>query len=163
LAPPLLYYHSERSALMQTQLLKEVFMKTQVMTLVLLAAIITATNVASAQGEDFKAGKIGQSDVPDNMLSGKDVREDCTVEQLTDGSCLKDLYSNYMIVTNIKSPAGKSFTISTNNECGQQMEVVDTNQNRQRLSGNLSYDQAGQYQIVNNNFQLCTVKIMINK
>lgn len=134
-------------------------MKTQIMSLVLLAAVITATNVASAQGEDFR---VSQSDVPDNMMSSKNVDGDCTVEQLTDGSCQKDLYSNYVIVTNIKSPTGKSFTISTSDQCGQQMEVVDPNQGRQRLNGGLSYDQAGQYQIINNNFQTCTALIMIN-
>jgi hypothetical protein len=127
-------------------------MKTQMMSLVLLAAMITSANVASAQ-----------SDVPDNMLSSKNVPGDCTLAQLTDGSCQKDVYSNYSIVTNINIPAENAVTILTSGECGQQMEVMDPNQGRQRLNGGLTYSQAGQYQIINNNFQTCTVRIMINQ
>jgi predicted small secreted protein len=125
-------------------------MKKQIVSLVLLAAVVIATNTASAQGEDFKS-------------EGKDVREDCTVAQLTDGSCLKDLYANYMIVTNINSPAGTSFTISTSPECGRDMEVVTPQDNRIRLNEQLTLDNAGRYSVVNNGFQMCTIRIMLNK
>lgn len=128
-------------------------MKKQIMSLaILMASVLGSATSALAQGEDFRA-----------LPKGYD---DCSLEQLTDGSCVKDIGQNMMIVTEITRPQKQDVIfrlVGGDRDCRNQVKVISPSRMQVPLSDAAAFDENGQYGIVNNSWGRCQVQIQLAK
>lgn len=137
-------------------------MKLQILSLTILFAAIAA-------GVSAKAN----SDVPDNMLSARSAvdiltnnevaqvlgpYDECTTDELKNGTCVKTIYPNMMLSNQIPAPAGMKLQVTIQSErCYNQMEMTLPNQYRQRIFARETYTEAGRYNLNNSSANTCDV------
>lgn len=139
-------------------------MKKQIMSLVLLAAVLGSTTA------------MANSDVPDNMLSlqarsAVDILTkngpkgpydgECSLEQLKMG-CDKILMSNMALIVNLNIPEGKEVELEViKGSCNGLGEVTYPNKNRVRLYSGLRFNQSGFYRIDNQSYETCPLQLRL--
>ncbi|WP_413944685.1 hypothetical protein [Bdellovibrio sp. HCB-162] len=142
-------------------------MKKQIMSLVVLAAVLGSTTAAMAGN---------QSDVPDNMLSlqarsAVDVLTkqapkgpydgECSLEELQNG-CDKAMMYGMAITVYLKIPAGKEVGIQvTDGSCDGMGEIVYPDQRRIRLYSGLTFNESGYYTVINQSYDICKIQLKL--
>lgn len=131
-------------------------MKKQILSLLALVTVIGS--VASAN--------IGQSDVPDNMLSQqvKGPWDPCTDAELKNKSCTKTIYASSAIMQPAQPDDKSVFAVTVlDGSCGNYMEVTTPSQNRLRIGSKITLDEKGNYTINNQGFEPCKVLLTIEE
>lgn len=157
-------------------------MKKQIVAMMMILSTVAASQAQAQTGVSDNLQKIGQSDVPDNMLSlltalraysvqnnTMDLGEsnvsikgfgDCSNEELVSGTCVKDMYAMTTVVVNITLPQNKVVRF-TNQGCGRDLVVREPRGSEIRVEGAYEFEQSGQYNIEYRGFNNCSVQVLL--
>ncbi|WP_413613412.1 hypothetical protein [Bdellovibrio sp. HCB-110] len=142
-------------------------MKKQIMSLVLLTAVLGSTTAAMAGS---------QSDVPDNMLSlqarsAVDVLTkqapkgpydgECSLQELYNG-CEKIIMQGMAMNVNLRIPEGRRVDFAvTDGPCEGMGEITLPNQRRIRMYSGLGFFESGYYTIINQAYGTCKIQLKL--